>query len=257
MYFPKNKIITDLYSNGQLMYKSSKQPYYGPYFKLYNGLIFSGKNQFDKPNEELVNTSQTEDPPEGEDFYSPDLRTSSVDNYNYSLMKGKVNTPLPIPVPDSFETPNEKDYKLGMFTRYFILKINDSRAIKEINKETFDLIKQEDPKYNWEYYIPFKLYWELKGDIVKVYNTNKNITELTESRLKKYEISKFLKFDYIKYYKFTPQDNLNTMGGELIYSNGTEYKGPYHIDENLGYMDGSSKNDSKGKKLILKSLYIR
>ena len=36
MYFPKNKIKTGLNSNGDLLIKSSKLPYYVPYFETYN-----------------------------------------------------------------------------------------------------------------------------------------------------------------------------------------------------------------------------
>ena len=53
MYIPKNKIITDLYTNGGEYQDSSSLRYIGSYYKLYNGKIFSGKNLNDKPTFEL------------------------------------------------------------------------------------------------------------------------------------------------------------------------------------------------------------
>jgi len=48
MYIPKNKILTDQYTNGgEYIIKSTEEDYIGFYHKLYTGEIFTGKT----PNE--------------------------------------------------------------------------------------------------------------------------------------------------------------------------------------------------------------
>jgi hypothetical protein len=60
MYYPKNKIITNLYTNGGLLYYLESQlPYIGYYYKLYNGKYFSGKSPNSAEQELVLNTSST------------------------------------------------------------------------------------------------------------------------------------------------------------------------------------------------------
>ena len=47
MYFPKTQITPNLYSNGNLVYDSTKLPYTGYYFEVSDGRCFTGK----EPNE--------------------------------------------------------------------------------------------------------------------------------------------------------------------------------------------------------------
>jgi hypothetical protein len=52
-------------------------------------------------------------------------------------------------------------------------------------------------------------------------------------------LSNFLT-NYIQYYRYTPQNNLYTNGGEFLTSNGIEYVGAYSVDINKGYNVGAT-----------------
>ena len=54
-YIPKNKIITNLYTNiKELAYKDTKEFYVGYYWKSYDGKYFTGKSPNDTPTRELL-----------------------------------------------------------------------------------------------------------------------------------------------------------------------------------------------------------
>jgi hypothetical protein len=175
-YVPKNKIQTNLYTPGEEFTKKiSNEFYIGFYYKLYNGTYFTGKNINDGPNDELVRVG----------IIGPIDENISKEN--------KLSLYNPI-------LPTEQDYQVGEFTRYFSIKRNQS-IFTEISKDTFDQYQQKSPQVNWKLYRVFSLFWQLKGDINKVTQTNKNITELTENREKAFGLSIYLKENWIQYYK--------------------------------------------------------
>lgn len=253
-YFPKNKIKTNLYSNGNLVYKLTNQPYTGFYHKLYNGSIFTGKNQFDKPNDELVEYKQPTEPPEGINPLEINYKTSTLTNYNYTILKKISIDDNKIPVNSIVNPPQSKDYEVGIYTRYFLVKINEEVYL-EINKDLYDQINNRNPKYNWEIYNTFKLLWDIKGDVKETYNTNKNLVELTESRLGRNGLGLFLNFDYLKYFEYIEEDNKFTDGSLLIDIRNKPYVGNYHIDKIKGYRTGNNKNETPNQRLFLKEIY--
>ena len=55
MYIPKNRILTNQYSNDRkLVYKTSQEVYIGSYYKTFDGKYFTGKTPNDPPNLELL-----------------------------------------------------------------------------------------------------------------------------------------------------------------------------------------------------------
>jgi hypothetical protein len=55
MYYPKSQITPNLYTNGEeFIYADTKEAYNGYYFKVSTGKYFTGRNQDDKPNLELI-----------------------------------------------------------------------------------------------------------------------------------------------------------------------------------------------------------
>lgn len=172
-YIPKNKIQTNLYTSGREYTTADGELYSGYYYKLYNGRAYTGKNQSDPPNLEL---------------------------FPQTLGGDKLDIP-PIPlVLYSPLLPTSQDYKNGVFTRYFNLKRNQP-IFTEIDKDTYQKFQQKDSQVSWETYKVFSLFWELTGDINKVAQTNKNITELAEQREKALGLSLYLKKDWTQYYK--------------------------------------------------------
>jgi hypothetical protein len=171
-YIPKNKIQTNLYtSGGEYIIASIQENYIGYYHKLYNGKFFTGKT----PN----------------DYNSQELIATPFDD-------GGGITPLVIPYNPLL--PTEQDYQVGEFIRYFNIKRNQA-IFTEISKETYDKFKQQDPQVPWRSYRVFSLSWQLTGDINQVAQTNKNITELTESRERAFGLGLYLKENWTQYYK--------------------------------------------------------
>ena len=61
MYIPKNRILTNQYSNDRkLVYKTSQEVYIGSYYKTFDGKYFTGKTPNDPPNLELLFVEDTE-----------------------------------------------------------------------------------------------------------------------------------------------------------------------------------------------------
>lgn len=54
MYYPKNQIETNLYSNGEFVLEYTTNPYTGFYFKTSDGKYFTGKEPNNGPNFSLT-----------------------------------------------------------------------------------------------------------------------------------------------------------------------------------------------------------
>jgi hypothetical protein len=174
-YIPKNKIQTNLYTSGkEYALVSSGQEYIGYYYKLYNGKFFTGETPNDPNTQEII-------------YIIPSVPTNS-------------DTKNSLVVPYNPLLPTEQDYQVGEFRRYFSIKRNQA-IFTEISKETYDKFKQQDPQVSWRSYRVFFLTWKLTGDINQVAQTNKNITELTESRERAFGLSLYLKENWTQYYK--------------------------------------------------------
>jgi len=217
MYIPKNKIITDLYTRGnEFQYLSNKKEYSGYYHKLYNGKFYTGKNPNDKPVFEIIvipyNEAQWEETPlTGESAYTTfasnfdgetvpgqfqDMR--EIDVYN-SLKEVDINKVLKLPTPH-YPKPTEDDYNLGVFTRYFCVKVNED-IYYEINKKDYDALNTEDRTYNYQLYTPFKFLWTISGEEKEVERTNYNMVQIKERRIKRRGLKEFLRGNYLKFYK--------------------------------------------------------
>jgi hypothetical protein len=175
-YIPKNKVQTNLYTEGnEYIYASSKLKYTGYYHKLYNGKIFS-EGTPNHPNiKELI------------PYISPNIenrKNNSIDNL--------------IPTSPLFPTP--QDYKNGEYTRYFIVKRNEPIFI-ETTKTEYNKYKSKDPSSYWRLYKHVSLFWQLTGEINQVARTNKNITELIEQREQVFGLGIYLKENWTQYYQ--------------------------------------------------------
>jgi len=201
MYYPKSQIKTNLYTNGdEFVFLDNKQPYTGYYFKTSTGQYFTGKTSDDLPNIEIIfNSALTrENIPTNQSNYSVLINTDLADNSIYNSL---IN-PTSIQISPSYiaPSPTQQDYQTGEFRRYFCKKGNEILYL-EIDKTTFDKLIVKDPQYVWSLYEPFNLPWQLTGTKEAVEKTNRNIVELTSNRLKLPQFGRYLKDDYLKYYK--------------------------------------------------------
>jgi len=199
MYIPQNKIITNLYTNGgEYSNKITKIGYIGYYWKDYQGKFYEGKN----PNSSTITQELIPLPllPTNPSHNQLTTNTFSRTNSLYlSLKPGELTSPLNLPS-QTYPKPTEDDYKLGVFTRYFTVKHNQSTYL-EIDKDTFDSLNSQKTDWNWQPYLPFSIPWTLIGEEKVVNQTNKEIVFLQEKRNKKLGLREFLRFNYLKFYQ--------------------------------------------------------
>jgi hypothetical protein len=210
MYYPKSQITPNLYTNGgEFVYATTKEAYSGYYFKISTGKYFTGRNQDDRPNVELIvdtfgDTTQIDPQIDSAQEnvttsnYTTDIPYSviTVDYNNITQNKFQTTTAIPNYNP---VLPTPQDYQNGEFRRLFAKKTNEIQYI-EIDQDTFDKLLAKDPQILWQLYEPFDLTWYLTGNIEDVARINFNTVELTSKRKRLPRLGDYLKFDYIKYY---------------------------------------------------------
>ena len=186
MYYPKSHITTDLYSNGEFVFKGSTQIYTGYYFSTIDGTYYTGRFPNDGNNIELSKTSTTSES-ENNDALIDNRFVGK--NYNYSILNKVTGDPPNLKPTPFYPNPSTQDYKLGEFTRYFSKKTNENRYV-----ETSGLVKNS-------LYIGFSIPWLISGSKEEVARVNKNMVILKEERLRITGFGDFLKHNYLKFYK--------------------------------------------------------
>jgi hypothetical protein len=228
MYIPKNRIKPNQYTTGQeYIVVATGEDYIGFYYSLWDGKFFTGKNQNDKPNQQLIpyvaeRGMDTEPLPPGETstntialfLEDPDpLIDQDNDTWNQTdivtyleLKEMSTTDDQPRETPSqSYPRPTIDDYQLGSFTRYFCVKVNEAKYM-ELDVETFDLMKKQDKKIVWELYRIFNIQWTLIGEEKTVAKTNLSQILIAEQRLKKKGLNRFLRGNYLKFYKNPTND---------------------------------------------------
>jgi hypothetical protein len=207
MYYPKSQIVTNLYTNGQeYIIKSNNEKYIGNYWKTSDGKFFTGKTPEDKNIQELIPQSATL-PQNNLDTVNTSTQTPEASELfidspivlEYNKVNSEFSTSKFLPI--SFNPqPNQDDYDLGEFTRYFCKKTNDL-LYTEINKDAYEKLTGQDPTYLWQLYTPFKYQWIISGDKETVYKTNEQVTAYMITKFKFPAFNKFLKENYLKFWK--------------------------------------------------------
>lgn len=263
MYFPKSQITPNLYTNGgEFVYALNNKPYTGYYFKTSTGKLFTGRNQDDRPNEELnlitnqVNTIQNTANPipqtsialafEGDFPQNTNTSDSYIDpTYSENLILDYLNLKnislnnLPSYIIPTYNPilPTQQDYQNGEFRRLFCKKTNEVIYI-EINQDTFDKLVTKDSQILWQLYQPFNITWQLTGDKQHVAQINRNNVELVSFRNKFPKLDEYLKFDFTKYYN---QLGTTTSGS---YINGVNQGYVLDNRDRRGNGVSNSQNDS-------------
>lgn len=206
MYYPKSQITTNLYTNGgELAYLNNNLNYKGFYFKTSKGKYFTGKVPNDGSNDELIKPKINQ-VDIANNFQTDKANEFSINNFE---PQPSIFTPLDYPkykytgflLPNSSQPQlTDDDYTLGEFTRYFCKKTNEV-IYTEINKDIYTKLANKNPDYLWQMYIPFKYQWIISGNKEQVYKTNKNVTKYMMDNFKFIMFDKFLREDYLKFYK--------------------------------------------------------
>ena len=207
MYIPKNRILTNQYtSDNKLMIKETQEFYRGFYYKQFDGKYFTGKTPNDPPNVELVEVEDTAT------TFEPDALQSQIAYGDFPTIFDNLDTPgydegmvvdyaklqkinldqstrLLLPN-QAYPQPTIDDYELGVFTRYFCVKVNQPIYL-ELNKKTYDKLKKKDSEYLWQPYECFKIQWTITGDEEEVRKTNSNIVLIQERKNGKIGLASF------------------------------------------------------------------
>jgi hypothetical protein len=227
-YYPKSKIQTNLFSNGEFSRSSNGSTYIGPYYKLSDGTKYVGINpQSLRYPDELLDLT-TPDPTITSEIFTklqpPTLETLSLNTYSQNI---KI-TPTPQKIPTPFyPQPTNQDYTTGYFSRYFAKQINASIFI-EINQLTFQNLSENNSEYLWQLYNVTSIPWQISGNIENIYKTNQNLVKLAEKNGFQ-GLEFYLKNNYTKFYIPSETSNLYTEGNEFTTKNGQNYIGFYHI----------------------------
>jgi len=270
-YIPKSQIKENQFAQGsEWYYVKDGTNYIGFYYTLSNGTSYTGKNPNDPPNEEIENKTSTLFSPNttgGNDGFEGvyaidnwdgntygDNKQSSLDIAIYGVLN-KTNFKIEKSIPQyNITYPTAEDYEKGVFVKYFVCRINQLEYI-EIDKETYTNINTKNNMWQWENYIPFTLNWYIKGDIDRVFNNNKGLIFIKEKEIKRKGLDNYLEKNYLQYFEYSENNNLNAKAGELITAMGKDYIGPYHIHKSQGPMEGPNHIKGPHKKLFYKRFY--
>lgn len=200
-YYPKTKIQTDLFANGELVRASDLSPYVGPYYKLSTGQKYVGINpQSNRYPEELINPVELGNLLNQQELYTQletsFVTTSSLSTYVQNLDTPPQNQKVPVPY---YPQPTNQDYQIGYFSRYFAKQVNAIKFI-EVNQSTFNNLAEHNGEYLWELYNVTSIPWQISGNVENVYKTNRNLVRLEEKN--GFEgLSRYLQENYIKFYQ--------------------------------------------------------
>ena len=205
LYYPPNQIRPNLTANsGEFIYASNNLPFSGLYHQLSNGRYYT-EALHSNDSLEILRTN----PPEsaldlavtntGTLPLVVEVNSLTPNNNTYSRLTNQNTAPKALPV--NFQNlPTEQDYQIGEFTRYFSKQINQDSYL-EFDKTTYDRLISKDSSIYYEQYIAFKMPWRLTGNKEQVYKVNRNITVLISQQLQLPRFGRYLKDDYLKYYK--------------------------------------------------------
>ena len=205
LYYPPNQIKPNLYANaGESTFTLTNLPFSGSYHQLSNGKYYSGALHSNESQEITLNSTPggNQDPSIVNSGMLPqvvEINTFILNNNSYSRLTNQNTTPKELPV-NLQNLPTLQDYQIGEFRRYFAKQINQDIYI-EFTQDLYDRLISQDPSIYYEQYTSFKLPWRLIGDKQQVARTNKNIVDLTSQQFNLSRFGRYLKDNYLKYYK--------------------------------------------------------
>jgi hypothetical protein len=180
IYYPKTKIITNLYTQGkEWMYENGVE-YIGYYHRYLDGLVLTEPYYNLVKSEKIIPYSEIKK-------NQPNVIYDSISDLQVSFNASPTNV---------YTLPTLDDYKKGFFKRYFVYR----RNLKDIYKEFFEV---NDKQYkSWKtpregideiLYNAFVIEWRLtgplnditaEGQIIEfgVHDTNKRLVYLNEKQ---------------------------------------------------------------------------
>ena len=239
-YFPNSKVNILITTGVEFITLSTNEPYQGSYMEFSNGTFYAG-NDPSNPGEQLIKKV-----PLNSNF------EPGVNNNIYKSLKRNIHNNLSkiTIIPPFKPKPLPNDIDRGYFTRYFCKRANEKINYFEISEETYSLLLNEDPKYDFNLYTIGSLEWALKEiNSISQEEINKNTLDSKQIDFP------FLSLLFNNLSEFAP---LYTDGTEFVTRSGKKeipYIGFYHNHPNFGFaMVGAYHINAKHKRLFPKTL---
>ena len=236
-YIPKSKVNILQTTGTEFIIASTNQPYIGNYMELSNGTFFAGNNP-QKPGEELLRRQEL----------NVSFGRSKNNRIYRKLQKPIFNelskkTIIPVDKPQ----PTNKDYERGYFTRYFCKRVNDQYNYFEINKKTYDELRDKTTNYDYNLYNIGKIKWTLletpKNPVEKINDINIKLSLDTYPLLNTF-FNDLTEYEPLHTRNFVETLSIDT-GTELI-----PYEGYFHEQPGKGFMEGPFHTTKPHKKLF-------
>jgi hypothetical protein len=197
MYYPKSQIKTNLYTNGKdFLNSSTKEEYIGYYYETSTGNTYSGKTPEDGPNILLQPSPTLSDTLSSNISSNPLIVINDVIDDQYLSPQPSIIRSIP---QFNITLPTDQDKQNGQFNRYFCKKTNELKYL-EISQDTYQQLKNRDPKIAWDLYTPAIVLWVIQGDQTQVFNSNKATVQALEQNLPWYGFTQYFQDKFLKYY---------------------------------------------------------
>jgi len=157
MYYPKSKIIENLYTNGsEFVVSSTGKPYQGLYHSTFDGNYYTGADHTNSSLQLSKNINTKTSTSGNVALVTPPLimnfEYDSIINNRLSFLKTEI-------IPKSYyPILSDKDYTKGSFTRYFSKRTGGTvKDIKELSADGFTNISTN------VLYLSTAIQWKLTG----------------------------------------------------------------------------------------------
>tara|TARA_R110001592_G_scaffold335454_2_gene620283 strand:+ start:1387 stop:2304 length:918 start_codon:yes stop_codon:yes gene_type:complete len=165
----KYKVLNTL--GDEFVVKESNLPYKGDYIEMSDNTYFIG-NEIKRLGDEIILKKD-----------KPNNQGNTVSANKFNILKENyfkfISGTKTIVSTKNF--PTKTDYIKGFFDRYFVKRNNEILSYKEIDKETYNALKNRKPDYDWHLYDYGKVLWVLSGEASRA---NTKTIEIAERNFK-------------------------------------------------------------------------
>ena len=202
MYIPPNQYETGFYSNGE--YYLNRKSYFGPYWKLKDGQVYSGES----PNEDSLEIFKDLTPNNNTILLESDLintNSSYIKPLDYNPIINNQVRAIPRAYKPSVQPENIKS---GIMKRFFVKRV-DQFLYFEINPFDYYLLDKKSKKIAWDLYSVISIDWIIKGDVFNIIKNNKesilNVEDVYSQKNQKGKdwkgFSQLFKGNYLEFYQ--------------------------------------------------------
>ena len=168
-YKPGSKYKVQSTLGGEYCFIDDGREYIGEYIEMSDGTFFAG-NEISKLGFELI---KLED--------KPNRKGKTISANRYNILKESyfefISRTKTITSTKNF--PTKTDYIRGFYERYFVKRKNEPLNYKEIDKATYDSLKNKKTEYDWHLHDCGKIIWVLGGEANRANAKSIEIAERT------------------------------------------------------------------------------